>query len=535
VTRRLTETRVVFAVAFAAYVGVALVLALHYRVIVGDALARVANASFMVQGRDPHAAAVGFVWNPLPSIVAIPLVLLRPLIPAMTTLGLAGAIVSAAFMAGAVANVVGFARELGASRPTRLVVAGLFAVHPLTVFYAGNGMSEAPFICLLLWSARTLARWARTDDARDLLVGGIALGLAYLTRYEAIAALAAGAAVVGVVTWRRTERARRRARTTTDVTLLLVPGVLAVGGWSLASWVIVGHPVEQLSSQYGNATQVASLSAAGTALSAGGRLAMFGEQAVGFFPLFLAAVAALLVGSVLRRDARAMAAAAIVTAPLALQALLIAGGMTVPWSRYAILVVPAGAVAVVGLVALIGPSRRPVTGWIGAAVAVAIAAPALPGSVRTLTDDRLASDHRRLVAAVRDGWSGVDRADQFDTQRAVAARLDRMGLPEGSVLLDVSNGFGIVLASRRPSQFVITPDRDFEQALADPHTFGVRYLLTPDPTAANQYDALSAAYPNLYATGGGVSTEVAEFPGDGDRPSWRLLRTNPSNEFKAGP
>ena len=34
----------------------------------GDALSRVANGYYTLFSRDPHLAAVGFVWNPLPSL-----------------------------------------------------------------------------------------------------------------------------------------------------------------------------------------------------------------------------------------------------------------------------------------------------------------------------------------------------------------------------------------------------------------------------------------------------------------------------------
>jgi hypothetical protein len=224
-----------------------------------------------------------------------------------------------------------------------------------------------------------------------------------------------------------------------------------------------------------------------------------------------------------------------VAAPLVLQAGLAATGTTMPWSRFAVLVVPVGILALVGVIGALGPGERPGRAWLHGLLALAIIGPAVPGSVLTMASPRLALDSTKVVAAIRAGQRGGDGVDDFDVQRDVARRLDAMHLPTGSVLLDVSNGFGIVLASRRPSQFVITPDRDFQRALADPTTFGVRYLLTPKPGDLPQYDAVAAAYPNLYATGGGIATKVAEFDGTGYRRSWRLLRTNPSTEFKAGP
>ena len=38
----------------------------------GDAWSRITNAYYVLYSRDPHLAAIGFIWNPLPSLMAIP-------------------------------------------------------------------------------------------------------------------------------------------------------------------------------------------------------------------------------------------------------------------------------------------------------------------------------------------------------------------------------------------------------------------------------------------------------------------------------
>ena len=67
----------------------------------------------MIGSRDPHLAAIGFVWNPLPSLAAIPLVALRGIWPPLATKAFAGCVVSALCMAGAVVQLRGFLRETG--------------------------------------------------------------------------------------------------------------------------------------------------------------------------------------------------------------------------------------------------------------------------------------------------------------------------------------------------------------------------------------------------------------------------------------
>ena len=48
-----------------------------------DGVSRVAIANRILFSRDPHLAAVGFVWSPLPELVLVPLVALKSLWPAL--------------------------------------------------------------------------------------------------------------------------------------------------------------------------------------------------------------------------------------------------------------------------------------------------------------------------------------------------------------------------------------------------------------------------------------------------------------------
>jgi hypothetical protein len=111
----------------------------------------------------------------------------------------------------------------------------------------------------------------------------------------------------------------------------------------------------------------------------------------------------------------------------------------------------------------------------------------------------------------------------FAGEQAVAAYLDAMQLPRGAVLMDVFSGFPIALLSNRPEQFVITTDRDFKQALADPPTFGVQYLLAPSVGGQGVLDAVNQAYPDL-AIENSYATLYRRFPAIGTSSSWSLYR-----------
>ena len=252
-TRRSVALWLVVWLAYLAF-GVYLAAGLH--VYFGDSLSRVQAAQSVLFSRDPHLAAIGFIFTPLTALVQLPLTALSVWWPQMTTDALSAAIMSSAFMAGAVVQVSGIARDRALPRTMAIVVTLVFALNPMIVLYAANGMSEAPYIFFLAWAVRRLIRWVDTDDVHELIVAGIALGLAYLTRYDgAVAAFVAGC-FVAFVTYRRSDKAFGRRlrvqRALLDVVLVASPSLLAFIVWAMTSWLITGQAVAQFTAQYGN-------------------------------------------------------------------------------------------------------------------------------------------------------------------------------------------------------------------------------------------------------------------------------------------
>ena len=128
----------------------------------GRRAARVAQAWYVVGSRDPHLAAIGFVWNPLPSAAEIPLVMLRGFWPTLTEKTFAGCIVSALCMAGAAVQLRALFLEIGASRWLTIAATACFALNPMVVVYGANGMSEAMYLLFLIGTARYLLTWTVT-------------------------------------------------------------------------------------------------------------------------------------------------------------------------------------------------------------------------------------------------------------------------------------------------------------------------------------------------------------------------------------
>ncbi|MDY6811589.1 MAG: glycosyltransferase family 39 protein, partial [Actinomycetota bacterium] len=247
------------------YLVIGVWLAADVRWYFGDSLSRVQSAQSVLFSRDPHLSAIGFIFTPLTAIVQLPLTALTPIFPAMTTAAISAAVMSSMFMAGSVVQVAGIARDRGVAPWISITVIACYALNPMIVLYAANGMSEAPYLFFLAWAGRRLIRWVDTDDVHDLVAAGIALGFAYLTRYDGAAAALGAGAVVALVTFRRSDRTDRMTRVILDVALVALPAFVAFVLWAFTSWLITGDLFAQLSSAYGNAAIIEQSGGSGSA------------------------------------------------------------------------------------------------------------------------------------------------------------------------------------------------------------------------------------------------------------------------------
>ncbi|MEX5272278.1 glycosyltransferase family 39 protein, partial [Kocuria sabuli] len=295
-----------FGVATAVYLlaGWALI---HFNVVFGDALSRVANAYYVLFSRDPHLGAIGFVWPPLPSLSLLPILPFKSLFPGLVANGAAGVIQSALSMAGTVVVLSSCLRKLGVRRRPRLVLVTLFGLQPMIVFYAGMGMSEAMMLLFLMLTASALISWMQHHEAGSLVAAGIALGLAYLTRYEAGAVAVAVTALVAVTAALSGSGGlvKRLRMALNDAVLVAAPFLFTFFLWAAMARVLVGHWFPIFSSQYGNSAQVSS-DAQGIAEATGSGLleatAFVGRQTLVLAPLFAVLLIVAVVLSIRRRN-----------------------------------------------------------------------------------------------------------------------------------------------------------------------------------------------------------------------------------------
>ena len=542
-----------FGASFTIYLAVGYWLQVQHGFIIGDSLARVSAAQSVLFSRDPHLAAIGFIFTPLTAMLQLPWIGLSPIWPEMTERAFSASIVSAAFMAGAVVQTLGVGTDRGLPRAYLLTITAVFALNPMIVFYGSNGMSEAPFIFFMSWAVRRLIMWMADDDVHHLVTaGGVAMGLAYLTRYDAVACIAAAGLLVGATTYLRARRPPRLRRAVLDLLMVSGPGTAAFIGWAVISWLITGEAFAQFTSQYGNSAILAQSGQADLTFGSGLSFA------AGCIFLMAPTLVPIAVWAVARRWKRPnwqvlLVPAAIFGAALTFQAVSYATGSTFPFLRFyiiavpltaflAMLAVPDGVPAKVKRRGRYAPQPAPVgharRSWRAYAFVMVAFAVCVPATAWGMSQPKYAPQEYALGAILDPAPDSTSErkalersiAASFSTERHIARYLEKLDLPESSVITDTVYGFAVLAATQRPRTFVVPSDPDFTALLNDPADSGIRYLLAVPPTGRGLSDALNLRYPTLYDTGADIATLELEIPNDGDsQPNWRLYRVmNPA-------
>jgi hypothetical protein len=496
-----------------------------------DSVSHVENAARVLFSRDPHLAAIGWILAPIPQLALLPIVPFKFVWPAVTSLGIAATIVSALFTAGSVLQISGTLREAGVRPAVRAALSAAFAIHPMVFFFGANGMSEAVVIFFLVLAVRHLSRWLRGSDLDSLIKTGLAMGMAYLSRYEALPAAAAVVLLVTAISFVRNRREPSRYwGAISDAAIVAMPIGLAFVGWAVASWVITGHPIEHLTSAYGNRTQLLAM---GLLRPWSPELLRLITTQVLSLEVLLPAVAVLaLWPRSLYRDVVSIAAVTVL-GPVVAFGLLAAANGTIDYElRHFMFVVPltvflAGACLSTKVARPAGSVQTSRLGLsrVLAITGVIVALPVAGFSMLDATINPYAAGGlQSVVLSHRISHTGVE--GQLEISRRVAADLDRESLPAGSVLVDDFLGARIVVASDNPHQFVITSDRDFQAVLSDPTLTGVKFVVVPLPQGLGLADAVNRQYPEMYANGAGLATLVREYVNPEGNFAWRLYRLN---------
>jgi Dolichyl-phosphate-mannose-protein mannosyltransferase len=444
------------------YIAVAVWLRYILQYIIGDSLARTADAAYVLFSRDPHLAAIGAVWLPLPPLIQIPFaLLLRP----FGQLELAGPASTAFCTIVTTVIIARICQLLDLSRVATFAIALAWAANPVTVFYAANGMSEATFFVFAALMMLGYLGWIRLNRTSYLVIMAAGLAGAVLVRYEAVALVPVMAVLAA---W---DKSRFRLSILTIV-IVALPATVAFILWLVSDWILLGDPLywlKGLSSVGIPPDNAAWLPNRHDVLA---NLVYVGRWTLIFGPL-LAVLVLLLVHPRRARGTLGILAAAGVF-PFG-HFLLLLQHKSFGDPRYFATAVLFATVGAAWLA-----SAAPRRWWLRAPWQTAVVAVLLVGAV---TAPVALSDH--VATSVESEWRvfgsfigtpsqiATNKHDPQSTQefsmwRQVAADLDPELARGKRVLVDTNLGFAVVLFSRHPSGFIVSSDRDFESILADP-------------------------------------------------------------------
>jgi hypothetical protein len=469
----------------------------------GDAVSRASAALVAINGADPHLAAIGFIWMPLPTLLDIIPVSLYPWWNGVVQSGFASSIPTV--LAGTLTAGIVFTTARRFELSVVLAAAYTLAVafSPMLFLFSTNGMSEGVASPFLIGTVCALLLFWKSGQRRYVAIAGLLLAFAFACLYEAAplgaaVAVALAAGTFTAETAPSTPQGRLRAIEGLSL-LLVVPAVYVGVLWIIANWSITGDPLYFARSVYSNQGYINASGQSYLAHAVKGEvLASAGfvlVRTLAFaIPLLSILTVRLIEGRLFRINTLTMTAIALVV-PFGLILAQLYDGSSFGWLRY--FVYPLYVSAGWGLYEIASSRRRQLAiGLIMGAWLLTV-----PASLLVMANPRLGQTEHLLVRGVSFGEpaSAVGYPMYFDDVESVADALDSLG-PHELVLADSSNAWPIeatVSPGTLSQKLLVTSDDRFTDALRDPAELGVSYLLVPDPDQAPQ-DLLNVEYPLLW-------------------------------------
>ena len=433
--------------------------------LIGDAAYRTANARTILFSRDPHLAAIGMVWMPLSTLSTLPFTaLFEPVGFAWA----AGAAMSAAYGAGFAWAMTRMASHLCPSSAAAQVVVAVTLLNPVTVFWMGSGMMEAPSLFFLAWAILSWLRWTDTRDVRYLSLLGIAIGLGFLTRYEQLFVAVVFVLLVG---WFSNSGSRRNA-----MILVAAPTICVGLVWLGVNLVIKGDPFAFIPEvDPAQALLPVEMQLVGTrTLELLPALWYAGRRILHFAPAVLCTPIIAVVEHRTSRWRPAIfgASLAALSSPIFVGLLTMSEGKTTGNPRYFLNAIVIG--PLFALAALSGRIRgaRP---W-SIVLCIAVLAGSVTAARMELSVFYTGIEHEEVAISRLTGLAPKPLAGQaadelpFDglagPWKDAAREIDAAIGSGHSIATDSSSAFLVLLFTDRPDQFVIPEDRDFEQLLS---------------------------------------------------------------------
>jgi hypothetical protein len=459
-----------------------------------EALDRFARA-FLVWHDDPSKlAVVGFDLPPVPTVLLLPITLIKPLATSLIGLALS----SAAFAAGVIVLLNRLLARCEMPPLMRYALLALFGANPLFAFYASNGAAEMVAIFFLTATLYAVLSWLATGSTRFLILAGLALAVCVLARYEFIV-WAVPLTLMVSATLIRWQASQDEVEGTAIV--FAAPFFYSLALWALFNELIVGSPISWLTERSDslavNSDQVANGGSASLHLVT----THLSEIVAGTAPLAFAVLPLLLLLYFSRRDEAALWLAGLVAL-----AVVVVGADALIQDRIGVLTLSNG--VTVAVAAMVGAAwiyrsadgARPLA-WLFTAGLLAATLPLAWSQMQTYPYQ---NQEQAFVRAIKTGedQEGTTSIGGFKVgvapELSMASFVNRTVSQQHAILTDNAQTFAVILLGGRPQLFFDRVQRGDEAwtETAD-HPYGrVPYMLIS--TQASK-DLLRQRYPDAAA------------------------------------
>ncbi|MCD8139350.1 MAG: glycosyltransferase family 39 protein [Planctomycetaceae bacterium] len=478
--------------------------------ILNDAMARTANAYYVLNILPRKLASIGFVWNPLPSILQLPVLLFNDLWRPLSTHALAGGIVTAVFAAINASLLFRYFRREGINAAFALLVTALYAFNPFIFFYGSNGMSETIFFTVIIAGVYNFAAWLEDRVTNRLLVVALMLAMGFLTRYETLTlVLGFASSLLVVVSLMKDTKSpfvkkpfsMKFHYTVATSIVLFLPVLYVMAIWVIVCWTIMGDPFFFLHSAYSNESQAATAVSAVVHLresihSPANAMVYMAVHSLPFiFPFLLVMGMRLARGRLFTPET--LVFILLIGCFWGFHYVLLLTGKSFGWLRFFSYAFPVALVWLPREFARMGKWASRLCGLL-LVIGMTGSAALIPYYFSRL---ELANEEYIMFHHPEENGSAP--------QLAMAAIVNTK-YKDAVLLMDSFTTSTLILNLDNAANLITTTSDNFHQVADDPVGHGVDIIILPRPVGVGLLDALNRRYPDMYNYGVPSWAELAE-------------------------
>lgn len=498
--RQNTMTLLVGLIVLIVELAAAYVVLYQNEMLMGDAMSRTANAYYVIAIKPSKLASIGFVWNPLPSLLQLPILLFASLWKPLATVGFSGAIVTAIFAGMNAGLIFRYLWQSGLNVGTALLLTLLYAFNPFIFYYGFNGMSETIFFTAIIMITANLIFWAQDRQSGRLVVIALMLAMAFLTRYEAFPlAFSCGLALIVIVylvedkfsPFKEKPAKMKFDYLTASGTMMFLPMLYAIGIWIFLNWTIMGDPLYFLRSAYSNTSQSdllweGFLAAVNTPFKA---FVFALKLMLPFLSLFIVIlVERYFTKRLFRYDFLILIL--LIGGLTGFHCLMLLSGSSFGWLRFFSFSLPITIAWLPYELTQLGKRARNAT-LVASCIALVLSGAIV--SYYMFNDLDLAREEYPVFAQ-HDMEGGTP--EQIQMAEIINKKYSR-----ATILMDSFVASTLILNLDHPENVITTTSDNFDEAVKHPLGQDVEYILLPASDGVGKLDALNNAYPGIYYEG----------------------------------